>query len=294
MRVYLILLSSALLLGHVALAETVIQHDVQNEEIVNQHDVQVDVKTTQDEAKLTEQFAKLTPDEQSVMEQRMDAEAKVKKNRFLLQTYRPNYLLPYYYTGSPDYAVYQGDIPDNQTLKNTEFKGQLSLSMPLWENVFGSSATLHGAYTQLVYWQLYTESAWFRETNYEPEIFLSTRPRRNWLVNYGLNHQSNGRGGNEERSWNRAYIDALVSGDRWVLGARVWAVIFKEQASEIYNADIVEYMGHERLLASYKLGENTFSITARNLERIDHAAYEATWSHPLTDNLSAFQVMDKA
>ena len=38
-----------------------------------------------------------------------------------LHSLKPSYILPFYYTKSPDYAVYKGNIPNNQTL-NTELK----------------------------------------------------------------------------------------------------------------------------------------------------------------------------
>ncbi|MFA6038593.1 MAG: phospholipase A [Legionellales bacterium] len=268
---YLVLCVISLFLGQ-AFAQTVIEdspaEDIQESEFLD----------------------KITPSENSVLKERVELENESSKNRFVLHTYRPNYILPYYYTGSPDYAVYAGDIPDDQTLMHSEFKGQLSLRMPIWEDIqiFGTDYELQAAYTQLVYWQLYAESAWFRETNYEPELFLTTRPHENWLINYGLNHQSNGRGGDEERSWNRAYIDIAASENNWIVALRVWTLIFKEQSSDIYNPDIANYLGHEKLLVGYKWNKNVFIISARNLERIDHAAFEATWSHPITDNLSVY------
>ncbi len=241
-----------------------------------------------DELVVSNFLDKLTPNEKSVLQHRLEQEKQEKKTRFLLKTYRPNYLLPYYYTASPDYAVYAGDIPDDQPLRKTEFSGQLSLRMPLWENIYNSGYSLQAGYTQLVFWQLYTESAWFRETNYEPEIFLTHQPHRNWLLSYGLNHQSNGQGGDRERSWNRAYVDVLASGGNWLVGLRVWALVFEEQSADIYNPDIADYLGHERILVAYKLGQHTFSASARNLEWIDHAAYEVTWSYPITDNLGLY------
>ena len=241
-----------------------------------------------DQSELSDILGEITPSEDSALQERLSKEAKGDRNRYLLQTYRPNYVLPYYYTGSPDFAVYDGMIPDDQTLQNEEVKAQFSVSVPLWEQMLGSGYSLQAAYTQLSYWQLYTDSAWFRETNYEPELFVSTQPHRNWLVNVGVNHQSNGRGGDEERSWNRAYIDVLASDDNWVVGLRVWALIFEAQSADIYNPNIEDYMGHERILLAYKFKDNTFAFTARNLEKPEHAAYELTWSHPLTDYLSIY------
>lgn len=230
----------------------------------------------------------ITEKEQSALQERFEAEKAAKASRYIVKTYRPNYILPFYYTGSPDFEIYEGRIPDNQKLEHTEFKGQLSLRMTLWDHMFDSNYSLQAGYTQVAYWQLYTKSAWFRETNYEPEIFITTQPLKHWLVNVGLNHQSNGQGGDFERSWNRAFIDVATSGERWTIAARVWMVIFREQASDIYNPHIANFLGHTKFLGAYKIGENVLTASVRNIERFEHAAYELTWSHPITHNLSAY------
>ena len=75
--------------------------------------------------------------------------------------------------------------------------------------------SLDVAYTQLMYWQFYAKSQYFRETDYEPEVFISDNFLKNWLLNAGAVHESNGRGGELERSWNRAYLELNFSGPQW-------------------------------------------------------------------------------
>ena len=70
--------------------------------------------------------------------------------------------------------------------------------------MFHSPVSLNVAYTQLSYWQVYAKSQFFRETNYEPAIFLSDNfSKIGWVMS--VLHQSNGRGGKLERSWNRYF-----------------------------------------------------------------------------------------
>jgi len=70
------------------------------------------------------------------------------------------------------------------------------------------------AYTQLSFWQFYADSAYFRESNYNPEFFvtilLADAITRDFLkgTRIGLAHQSKGRGGRKERSWN--YVHAAL------------------------------------------------------------------------------------
>jgi phospholipase A1 len=83
---------------------------------------------------------------------------------------------------------------------------------------------LYFAYTNRSFWQLYNEnSAPFRETNHEPEIFLLMPTDwelfgfKNSFINLGFVHQSNGRGGTLSRSWNRIYASFLFEKDDFLL-----------------------------------------------------------------------------
>jgi outer membrane phospholipase A len=78
---------------------------------------------------------------------------------FSLSFYKPNYVLPFYYTQYPDQEVYYEHTPENQSLKPYEVKYQLSFKAPLWENIFNNPSTLYLAYSQLSYWQAYNKSA---------------------------------------------------------------------------------------------------------------------------------------
>jgi outer membrane phospholipase A len=107
---------------------------------------------------------------------------------FHIMPYEVNYILPCYYNFRPDEDIYRGNIPYNQQLKRYEVKFQISLAMPFWQNILGYPVTLYGAYTQLSFWQAYVGSAWFRETNYTPRIFLSYKVNRTlfdaWRLEY--------------------------------------------------------------------------------------------------------------
>jgi phospholipase A1 len=194
----------------------------------------------------------------------------------------PNYILPFYYTGKPYQSVYEGQTPDDQTLNRAEFKAQLSLLFPLWKHIFKETG-LFISYTQLSYWQFYAKSQYFRETNYKPAIFI----RRHFLANaewrLGLNHQSNGRGGSTERSWNRAYLDFRFSGENWMISIEPWIIAFKKDFSDLHNPDIGDYLGYGRLLLAYKIRRHTLSLMIRNVleSGFSRGALELDWSFPL-------------
>lgn len=205
----------------------------------------------------------LTPAQQSALERRLIAQNEIIKSKQGVSFYEPTYALPFYYTGRPYQSVYQGNTPDNERLNNTEFKGQLSFQFPIWNHMFGSKTSLDVSYTQLSYWQVYNKSAFFRETDYEPQLFLSSNFSQNWLGSIGLNHQSNGRGQPLERSWNRVFLDIAFSGSRWLIDLKPWVPVFTS-SSNMDNPNITRYLGYGRLVIAVKFYSQELSFMARN------------------------------
>lgn len=226
------------------------------------------------------------------VEERAKQEEKIPPNYFAITLYKPTYILPFYYTGSPANAIYQNNAPANQRIKNAEFKYQFSLKVPLWKNINSSISSLFFSYTQRSYWQLYNHSPFFRESNYEPEIFLANEVNwvlhQNWKMNFlnaGVSHQSNGYGNSLQRGWNRFYLDAVNSVGDWMVGLRPWYII----SSNDNNRDIGNYLGHGSITVAYQYKKNVFSIQAHNLvENINRATAEVTWSFPITPYIKGY------
>lgn len=232
------------------------------------------------------------------VEQRDKKEEKiVPLYSFAIAFYKPNYVLPYYITASPDSLAYQGNTPNGHKLKSSEFKYQISFKTPLWRNMFGKKPSLNFAYTQLSYWQLYAPRAFFRETDYEPELFVAGeinyalgRIARLDFLNIGAVHQSNGFGGALERSWNRLYLEAIFSTEHAMVSIRPWYVI-KDSSLKNYNPDIAQYLGYGRLLMAYKIKGHVLSLSVHNLieGHARRATGELTWSFPfLVPSLKGF------
>lgn len=230
------------------------------------------------------------------VDQRSHEEDKVTPNAFAIVFYKPTYILPFYYTKSPYYAVYQNNTPNNEKLMHTEMKYQLSFKVPIWKNIFGKPSTLNLAYTQLSYWQAYNRTAFFRETDYEPELFLENKVNlrffKFWTINslnLGAVHQSNGFGGSMERSWNRIYLELITSTENWMLSVKPWYVIH-DSTYQNHNPDLVNFLGHGQVILACKYKRNVFSIMARNLieNGARHASAEIAWSFPLTLYLSGY------
>ncbi|MCB1827183.1 MAG: phospholipase A, partial [Coxiellaceae bacterium] len=232
----------------------------------------------------------LTPDQHSALQRRLEHEKKIEKTRYGISFFEPTYILPFYYTGRPDFQVYSGTTPDNQKVMNAEFKAQVSLMVPLWVDMFHSHWSLTAAYTQLSYWQVYAKSQYFRETNYEPTLFASINFLPNWQLLVGMVHQSNGRGGSLERSWNRAYIDIEFSGTHWLVSIKPWVLIFKSESSDLHNPDIRRYLGNARVVVAYQFHHQELSLMVRNAidSGFSRGAIQLGYQFPIYGKVNGF------
>jgi phospholipase A1 len=240
--------------------------------------------------RLDEFLGELTPDQTSVLQQRLKAERQIAKSKHGISFYEPTYLLPFYYTGSPDYQVYRNNTPQNQRLRHEEVKYQLSFIFPIWANILGSKVSIGASYTQLSFWQFYANSQYFRETNYEPAIFVSDHFLPNCMFSVGLVHQSNGRGGAFERSWNRLYADFIISGSNWVINIKPWILIFKKNSSDMHNSDIARYLGYGRVVFAYKFYRQEISLMFRNTiaSVFRRGAIQMAYSFPIHGRLTGY------
>ncbi|MBE0486522.1 phospholipase A [Marinobacter sp.] len=215
-------------------------------------------------------------------------------------THRPNYILPLTYVDSPNAGPNSprlGLAGYDYKLENEEAKYQISFKVPLLTGIFDNRTTLWFGYTQQSFWQVYNtkDSAPFRETNYEPEIFVRQRLNWDWgpgtlsAVSLGLNHQSNGQSEPRSRSWNRIMGTAAYSYDRWLFMVNPWYRL-PESSGDDDNADITRYLGHASYHAVYKLTDNrTFSLKLLNNLRSDNkSSVEFGYSFPMGDTLKGF------
>ena len=228
--------------------------------------------------------------------------------RYDIRFHNANYLLFGRYSdnvnSSPFSSLVQGSGQTQEDLSSTEAKFQISFKARLWttdDRRWG----LWAAYTQQSQWQLYNgdTSRPFRENNYMPELIISHRPDVelgggfNWkLLNFGYNHQSNGRsdlvtnGTNNglSRSWDRLFAEFGVERENLALFGTVWYRL-PEDSSKDDNPDITDYYGYGKLSALYRWRGNTFSTSVRGNVSTGKGAIEAGWfSQPLFGPLRAY------
>lgn len=228
--------------------------------------------------------------------ERVQKENYLRPNFFAIAFYKPTYVLPYYYTGSPYRSVYINNTPNNENLNHSEMKYQLSFKVPLFKNAFKLPTILYLAYTQLSYWQAYNHTAFFRETDYEPELFLANELNipisENWclnLINLGLSHQSNGYGNELERSWNRLYLEMIASFNNWMISVKPW-IVFNDATMLHHNPNITNYLGYGRLLIAYKCANQVFSLETHNFIEAGGKRFTAefSWSFPITSYVHGY------
>ncbi|HWU68403.1 MAG TPA: phospholipase A [Stenotrophobium sp.] len=154
-----------------------------------------------------------------------------------LSTHKPMFVLPYTYS-----SAYDG--------RHTEVEFQISAKQKLFHTQF------YFAYTQKSFWQLYDkkESSPFRETDYNPELFYRWTPAFSWINHWGADlgfeHESNGMGLPDSRSWNRIYIAPFQAKGKYMVYLKFWyrlpekAKTSPTDAEGDDNPDIQRYLGH--------------------------------------------------
>ncbi len=218
-------------------------------------------------------------------------ELDAERNTFTLTARRPNYIM-HTYQEDPNQDPYEFTSDEGENEDN-EVKFQLSFQTKLADDMFGKQADLWFSYTQVAFWQLYNSdiSSPFRETNYEPEVYAAFLTDYDVLglkgrsINFGINHQSNGRSEPLSRSWNRIFAEFIFVRDDFGLSFKPWYRI-EESSSDDDNPDIEDYLGNYEVRAFQRWNDHLFSIMARNIFDSDnHYNAELQWSFPIKRRL---------
>lgn len=215
---------------------------------------------------------------------------------FVLYPYEPNYILVTHTNRINTKAIEYYDWADNA--QKTEVKFQFSLGIPIWRGAFGENSLIGASYTQRSWWQAFnhTESAPFRETNYEPQLFAAWAtdyPLWGWTIREietGFNHQSNGKAEPTSRSWDRLYVRVMAQKGDWMVEIKPWFRI-GEADDHDDNPDIGKYMGYYRLKLGYHWGDAVFSASGNYNWNTGYGGAELGWSYPLTKNVRLYSQM---
>jgi phospholipase A1 len=233
------------------------------------------------------------PEARSLIGDRWGLGASPEDSRFDLRAHRPSYFLIGRYSDAPNRLPTSPSKPalaEPLDIQDTEAKFQLSFKFKLADfgRELGMPLSIWAAYTQQSQWQVYNGdiSRPFRETNYEPELFVSLHPDMTlwgwrWrLAALGINHQSNGRSEPLSRSWNRVVAQLGVErGDVGVI-LRPWVRIKEDNATDD-NPDITRYLGHGDLTVVWAPGVHQFSLSGRLNVSSGYGSVQGHWTFPL-------------
>jgi phospholipase A1 len=222
----------------------------------------------------------------SAVDERLLRERETKLRPWVLTPHKPNYILPISYNPSPYEEPYAAAGNEIEELDDVEFKFQLSFKVPLAVDLMNDRVDIIAAYTNTSWWQAYNRdhSSPFRETNHEPELFLTIDNDwkilgfRNRINVLGISHQSNGRARPLSRSWNRIYATMILERGGLGIGIKPWIRI-KENDDIDNNPDITKYLGYGDLTMAYKTGRQTLSMKARK------KSVELAWSRLAWGNI---------
>jgi len=194
--------------------------------------------------------------------------------------YKTNYFIPLSYRLKKEY-IDNTNLPHESDQLEAEF--QVSFKYEIGADLFGLDEVYSAAYTQKSFWQLYVPSAFFRETNYNPEAFvqfpITIDYKKNGIkaIQLGFAHMSNGRGGNEERSWNYFYSDFFFQISSVFLDLKFW---YRVNDNHDYNEELIDYLGHGevRFMVPYRkhLLEAKFRYSS-----LASVTTELNYSHPV-------------
>lgn len=220
-------------------------------------------------------------------------------SEFGLKPHYPNYLLPYGYS-SKEYRSY---VPSD-IYKKMEAQLQVSLKIEPFRDLFDLDEVYAIAYTHRSFWQAYTESSPFRETNYNPEVFVTfpasytkVLPSLHSLT-FGVGHLSNGQGNiekaeipgdspyldNRSRSVNYIYAIASFESESLITNITLWLPNRHNNDLED-NVDLMDYMGYGNIDVKYFYNRHLFSMMARLNTDTKKGALEATYSHPVSEDV---------
>lgn len=232
------------------------------------------------------------------------AEIEILQNRdystnersYVLSAHNPSYFLATY-NSKFDPSIY-APLGDDAVLdgQKEEVKFQLSMKFPVWQNVFSDHTDMYLGYTQVSFWQVFSNSEAlsrpFRETNYEPELFFrrymnTPMPFGGELkgIDLGINHQSNGQTQRLSRSWNRLLLRAAADYGNLAFLARLWYRL-PESDEDDENPNEYRYLGYGDLRAIWSDDEHTFTAMVR--PSTESAAIDLTYSYPIADQLRLY------
>ena len=151
---------------------------------------------------------------------------------------------PYFTLFKDNY--FTAGIPIGQKISstNSDVKFQVSISQRLTKSTLPFNTYLFLAYSQKCFWNVFQESLPMRDLNFNPGIGLSklliVKGKLIGKLTLMIEHESNGRDGDDSRSWNRiSYGGNVFLTPNLMIHANAWIPIVDGKN----NKDLLDYAG---------------------------------------------------
>lgn len=213
-----------------------------------------------------------------------------------LEPHKPNYILPYGYSDK----IYKSYVPSDE-YKQYEAELQVSLKFNIGNNLFGLKEMYYMSYSHKAFWQVYTKSSPFRETNYNPEMFIvfpisddSSLGLRS--IDLRFEHLSNGQGninevdtnntyGLQNRSRSINYFSSTIrfQHDSLIADFKFW-IPNSSNGDLSDNPDIMKYIGYTSFNFKYFYEKSLFDVMTRLNIATGFGAIEVAYSYPILED----------
>jgi phospholipase A1 len=165
---------------------------------------------------------------------------------------------PYFGLYKDNYFIFGPSVGSRPTNENTNIKFQISIAQRLTKSVLPWHSYLYLFYSQKCFWNVLENSMPMTDLNFNPGIGLAkqlfVKNRFIGKLYFLLEHESNGRDGDESRSWNKISLGAnLLVDPHLMVHGKVWIPIVDGGN----NRDILDYSG------IYQMGMQFFSTNKR-------------------------------
>lgn len=165
---------------------------------------------------------------------------------------------PYFGLYKDNYFVFGPPIGPKPTKSNTNVKFQISIAQKLTRSTLPWGTYLYLFYTQKVFWNVLENSMPMPDLNFNPGIGLAkplfVRNRFIGKAFFLVEHESNGKDGEQSRSWNKISFGASIMIDpNIIVHGKVWIPI----VDGMNNRDILSYSG------IYQVGMQVYSNNHR-------------------------------
>ncbi|MFC4675102.1 phospholipase A [Dysgonomonas termitidis] len=200
------------------------------------------------------------------------------------------------------FAVYKDNymvtgIPLNKsvTRKSADAFFQFSIRHRVTRSVLPFNSFLYITYSQKSFWDIYDESSPFRDTNYNPGIgigrYVIKDNKLKGAVMVSLEHESNGKAGEDSRSWNYVNLSAKYF---YNMRLSAKAQIYLPYVDGGNNKDLLRYRGYGIFSVNYINKNNLwwFSLNIIPRDKFINPNLHTSLSFRVSKNSNQYLTLD--